>query len=216
MKLLFDFLPLVFFFATYKIAGMNADAAAAFTTHWFGGFVSGGTVGPKEAPVMLATLVVIFATLVQVTYMKLTRRRIDLMLWISLAMIVVLGGATVYFHNETFVKLKTSVVCWAMGLIFWSSQTFFHRNLLRQTLGEEIELPDHAWQRLNFAWVAYFGGVGLINLWVAYSFSTDAWANFHTFGTAGISVAFIVAQGFYLAKHMPPEPATTPEDGTAR
>lgn len=216
MKLLLDFLPLVFFFATYKVAGTNADAAAAFATHWFGGLVSGGVVGPKEAPVMLATLVVIVATLVQVAVMKLKGRRIDLMLWISLAMIVVLGGATVWFHNETFVKWKPSVVCWAMGLIFWVSQTFFHRNLLRQTLGEEIELPDFAWQRLNFAWIAYFALLGLINLWVAYSFSTDAWASFHTFGSFGISIAFIVGQGFYLARHLPPEPTSDQREGRAR
>ncbi len=207
MKLLLDFLPLVFFFATYKIAGMNADASAHFATQWLGGLVSGGVVGPKEAPVLLATVVVIAATLVQVAWMKVNRRRIDLMLWISLAMIVVLGGATIWFHNETFIKWKPSVVCWAMGLVFWISQTFFHRNLLRQTLGEEIELPDHAWQRLNFAWIAYFGLLGLINLWVAYSFSTDAWANFHTFGTFGLSAVFIVGQGFYLSRHMPPEGA---------
>jgi len=212
MKLLLDFLPLVFFFVTYKVAGMNAEAAAAFTSHWFGGFVSGGVVGPKEAPVMLATIVVIIATLFQVAFMKFNKRRIDLMLWISLAMIVVLGGATVWFHNETFVKWKPSVFCWAMGLVLWISQAFFHRNLLRQTLGEEIELPDFAWQRLNFAWIAYFALLGLVNLWVAYAFSTDAWASFHTFGSFGISIAFIVGQGFYLAKHLPPEPA----EGTDR
>lgn len=207
MKLLLDFLPLVFFFATYKVASGHADAAAAFATHWFGGIVSGGVVGAKEAPVLLATLVVIAATLVQVAVMKLQRRRIDLMLWISLAMIVVLGGATVWFHNETFVKWKPSVVCWAMGLIFWASHTFFRRNLLRQTLGEEIALPDFAWQRLNFAWVAYFGLLGLANLWVAYTFSTDAWANFHTFGSYGISIVFILGQGVYMSRHLPPEPS---------
>jgi intracellular septation protein len=224
MKILLDFLPLVFFFATYKVAGMNADAAAAFATHWFGGLVSGGVVGPKEAPVLLATIVVIVATLLQVAYMKLNKRRIDLMLWISLAMIVVLGGATVWFHNETVVKWKPSVVYWAMGLIFWTSQTFFHRNLLRQTLGEEIELPDFAWQRLNFAWVAFFGLLGLLNLWVASSFSTDTWANFHTFGSLGIMLAFMLGVGVYMARHMPPEvaqeataaPAAEDADGAAR
>jgi len=204
MKLLLDFLPLVFFFATYKIAGSNADAAAAFATHWMGGWVSGGVVGPKEAPVLLATVVVIAATLLQVAWMKLNRRKIDLMLWISLAMIVVLGGLTVWYHNETFIKWKPSVAFWLMGLVFWGSQTFFHKNLLRQTLGAELDLTDKVWQRLNFAWVAYFGLMGLVNLWVVYSFSTDAWANFHTFGTSALSVVFVIGQGLYLSRHLEP------------
>lgn len=210
MKLLLDFLPLVFFFLTYKVSGAHADAAAAFATHWMGGWVSGGVVGPKEAPVLLATMVVIAATLLQVIWMKVNRRKIDLMLWISLAMIVVLGGLTVWYHNETFIKWKPSVAFWLMGTMFWASQTFFRKNLLRQTLGHEIELSDIVWQRLNFAWVAYFALMGLVNVWVVYSFSTDAWANFHTFGTTALSFAFIIGQGFYLSRHMDSVPADKP------
>jgi intracellular septation protein len=206
MKLLLDFLPLVFFFLTYKVAGSDADAAAAFATRWMGHWVQGGVVGAKEAPVLLATLVVIAATLLQVLWMKLNRRKIDLMLWISLAMIVVLGGLTVWYHNETFIKWKPSVAFWLMGSMFWGSQTFLHKNLLRQTLGAEIELSDRVWRRLNVAWVAYFGLMGFVNLWVVYSFSTDAWAKFHTFGTTGLSFAFIIGQGVYLSRHLEPAP----------
>ena len=207
MKLLLDFLPLVFFFVTYKVAGLHPDAAAAFATHWMGGLVSGGVVGPKEAPVLLGTVVVIAATLLQAIWMKANRRKIDLMMWISLALVVVLGGLTVWFHNETFIKWKPSIAFWLMGLVFWISQAFLHKNLLRSTLGAEIELSDMVWQRLNFAWVAYFGLMGLLNVWVVYSFSTDAWANFHTFGTTALSFAFIIGQGFYLSRHLEPLPA---------
>ena len=210
MKLLLDFLPLVFFFATYKIAGLHADAAAAFATHWLGGIVSGGVVGSKEAPVLLATVVVVAATLLQVVWMHLNKRKIDFMLWVSLTMVVLLGGLTVYLHNETFIKWKPSIAFWAMGLMFWGSQTFFHRNLLRSTLGSELELSDKVWQRLNFAWVAYFALMGLVNLWVVYSFSTDAWANFHTFGSTVLSVLFILGQGVYLSRHMEPVQADKP------
>src|SRR4051812_15072083 len=109
MKLLLDFLPLVFFFATYKIAGGHPDAAAALATQWMGGWVSGGVVGPKEAPVLLAAVVVMGGTLLTVGGIKITRRKIDLMLWISLGLIVVLGGLTIWFHNETFIKWKSTV-----------------------------------------------------------------------------------------------------------
>jgi len=210
MKLLLDFLPLVFFFLTYRVAGAHADAAAGFATHWLGSIVAGGVVGAKEAPVLLATVVVIAATLFQVLWMHLNKRKIDLMLWISLAMIVLFGGLTIYFHNETFIKWKPSIVFWAMGLVFWGSQTFFGRNLLRSTLGADLELADKVWQRLNFAWVAYFALMGLLNLWVVYAFSTDAWASFHTFGSTALSILFIVAQGVYLSRHLEPVQADKP------
>jgi len=202
MKLFLDFLPLAFFFLTYKVAGSHADATAALMTHWMGGWVSGGVIGPKEAPILLATLVVIAATFLQVAWMKLNRRKIDLMLWISLGLIVVLGGMTIWFHNETFIKWKATVAFWTLGSIFWISQSFFRRNLLRSTLGEELELPDAVWLRLNFAWVAYFAVMGAINLWFVYAASTDAWATFHSFGTFGLSIAFVIAQGVYLSRHL--------------
>jgi intracellular septation protein len=204
MKLLLDFLPLVFFFVVYKVAGMHPDDAAAFATHWLGSLTSGGVVGPKEAPVLLGTVVVIVATIAQFIWMHVQRRKIGLMFWISFIMIVVLGGLTVWYHNDTFIKWKPSVAFWLMGLVFWGSQTFFHRNLLREELGGELEMADKVWQRLNFAWVAYFGLMGLVNLWVVYSFSTDAWANFHTFGTTALSIVFIVGQGIYLSRHLEP------------
>ena len=207
MKLLLDFLPLVFFFVTYKIAGANADAAAAFATSWMGSWTAGGAVGPKEAPVLLATVVVIVATFLQVGWMKLNRRKIDLMLWISLGLIVVLGGLTIWFHNETFIKWKSTVAFWTMGFVFWVTQAFFQRNLLRATLGGELELADAVWQRLNIAWIAYFALMGLINLWFVYAFSTDAWATFHSLGTTGLSILFIIGQGVYLSRHLEPTPA---------
>jgi intracellular septation protein len=207
MKLLLDFLPLVFFFATYKICGIYPDQAAAFATQWLGALVQGGVVGVTEAPALLATVVVLFATLAQVAWMKFNGKKIDLMLWISLSLIVVFGGLTVWFHNQMFIMWKPSITFWLMGLVFWGSQTFFHKNLLRSTLGAEIELPDTVWQRLNFSWVAFFALMGLLNLWVVYSFR-DAWVSFHAFGTTALSAVFVIGQGFYLSKHMDPVQAS--------
>jgi intracellular septation protein len=166
--------------------------------------VQGGVVGPKEAPVLLATVVVAAATLLQVVWMKANRRRIDLLLWINLTLILVLGGITVWLHNETFIKWKPSVVYWLMGVALWSSQTLFGHNLLRQTLGAEIDLPELVWRRMNFLFVAFFGLMGLVNVWVVYSFSTDAWAKFHTFGTTGLMVVFVLGVGVYMSRHLAP------------
>ena len=205
MKLLLDFLPIFLFFGTYNYAKGQKDWAAQFATDNFGAIVSGGIVGPNEAPVLLATVVVIVATLAQIIIMKLRGSKIDMMLWISLGLVVVFGGATIWFHNETFIKWKPSVLYWAMGLSFWVSQTFFHKNLLQAMIGEQLHLPAHAWQRLNISWIAFFAAMGVLNLLVAYSFSTDTWVNFKLFGGIGLMLLFTVAQGMYMARFVQPE-----------
>ena len=203
MKLIADFLPILLFFGTFKYAEGQKEWAAAFASQHLGFMVAGGVVGQSEAPVMLATVVVIVATLAQVLWLKLRGRKVDVMLWVSLVLVVVLGGATIYFHSEAFIKWKPSVLYWCMGLAFWISQAFFGRNLLRLLLGEQLQLPDAIWQRLNFAWIAFFALMGLLNIWVAYSFTTDAWVNFKLFGGLGLMFAFTIAQGLYLSRYLP-------------
>lgn len=208
MKLLLDFLPLILFFVAFKFAEGNPDAAAAFATTHFGFLVQGGIVGPQEAPVLLATVVVMIATLAQAAILKLRGKKIDLMLWISLALVVVLGGATIWFHNETFIKWKPTGLYWAMALTLWVSQAWFRKNLIQTMLSAELPLPDAIWTKLNRAWVLFFAAMGVVNLYVAYNFSTSAWANFKVFGVTGLILLFTLAQGLYLSKHLPQE-----EDG---
>ncbi|WP_431258679.1 septation protein A [Roseateles chitinivorans] len=212
MKLLLDFLPLLLFFVTFKVADGRPDAAAAFATEHLGFLVSGGKVGATEAPVLLATLVVMLATISQVLFLKLRGRKVDLMLWISLGLVVTLGAATVYFHNETFIKWKPTMLYWAFSAAFFISHVFLGKNLLRKMLGAELPLPDAAWTRLNWAWVAFFGLMGFANLYVAYAFSTEAWANFKAFGSTGLIVLFTLGQGVYMSRHLPHETEAAAEE----
>ena len=214
MKLLLDFLPILLFFACFKGAEANKDWAADFATTHFGFMVSGGKVGPGEAPVLLATIVVILATLAQVAFLKLRGRKVDTMLWVSLVLVVGLGGLTIWFHNETFIKWKPSVLYWTMGTALWLAPLLAGKNLLKVLLGEQLQLPDRVWHRLNFAWVAFFAGMGLLNLWVAYSFSTGTWVNFKLFGGLGLMLAFTVAQGLYLSRYIEDTPAADAKPDT--
>ncbi|PPE70606.1 septation protein A [Caldimonas thermodepolymerans] len=202
MKLLFDFLPVILFFGMFKYAEARPDWAAATATDWLGFMVSGGVVGPKEAPVLLATVVVILATAAQIAWLVARRRKVDTMLWVSLALVTVLGGATIWFHSETFIKWKPSVLYWIMGAAFWISQAVFGKNLLQALMGSQLELPAAVWQRLNVAWIAFFALMGLLNIYVAYTFSTATWVNFKLFGGLGLMLAFMVAQGVYLSRHL--------------
>jgi intracellular septation protein len=202
MKLLLDFLPILLFFISFRYAEAHKDWASAFATQHLGGLVSGGVVGLNEAPVLLSTVVVIVATLAQVVYLKLRGRKVDLMLWISLVLVAGLGSLTIWFHSETFIKWKPSVLYWVMGLALLFSQLLLRKNLLRVLLGEQLVLPEPVWQRLNLAWVSFFLLMGAANLWVAYNFSTAIWVDYKLFGGIGLMVVFTLAQGFYISRYL--------------
>lgn len=211
MKIFLDFLPLLLFFIVGKYADNNVEWAARFATEHFGFLVSGGVVGTVEASALLATIVVIVATTLQIAYLLVARKKIDLMLWVTFALVVTLGGATIWFHNATFIKWKPSVLYWAMGLAFWISQVIFQKNLLQTLIGKQLQLPISVWQRLNFAWIAFFGLMGLLNLYVAYTYSISTWFTFKAFGATGLMLLFMLAQGMYLSKHIQPETEAAPD-----
>jgi intracellular septation protein len=200
MKLLFDFLPILLFFATFRYAEAHKDWAVSVANGQLGSLMPGGAVGADQAPVLLATLVVIVATMTQVAWLKTRGKRVDTMLWVSLALIVVLGSATIYFRDENFIKWKPTLLYWAMGVAFWLSPLLFGKNLLRALLGAQFQAPDLVWRKLNFAWIAFFSAMGLLNLWVAFSFSLDTWVSYKLFGGIGLFLIFSVAQAFYLTR----------------
>jgi len=211
MKLLFDFLPIILFFIAFKVADANKEAAAVFATSHFGFMVSGGVVGPEVAPVLLATVVVVIATLAQVAMLAARGKKIDLMLWVSLVLVVVMGGLTIWLHSETFIKWKPTLLYWVMAVALLAAWALWRKNLIRVLLGEQLKLPEPVWQRLNVAWTAFFALMGAINLWVAYTFSTPTWVNFKLFGIMGALVLFAVAQGMYLSRYISDEEQDKPQ-----
>jgi intracellular septation protein len=129
------------------------------------------------------------------------------MLWVSLGLIVVLGGATVWFHNETFIKWKPSVLYWVMALALWASANLFGKDILRKMIGDQLKLPDPIWKRLTLLWCAFFAVMGVINILVAYNFSTDSWVNYKLFGGTGLMIIFMIGQGLYVSRHIEEEDA---------
>ena len=202
MKFLFDLLPVILFFASFKWAGGHKEQTAAWLTEHLGFAVSGGVVGLTEAPVLLATVVVIVATVLQIAILKALRKPVDKMLWASLGIVVVLGGLTLWFHDETFIKWKPTVIYWIMGAGLLVAEVILGRKVLRQMMGGQIDAPDAVWRRVGWAWVAFFAAMGALNLYVAFNFPLDTWVNFKIWGTMGLTLVFMLAQGLYLSRHM--------------
>ena len=202
MKILFDFLPIALFFGMFKYADGHKEWAASTATDWLGFMVSGGVVGAAEAPVLLATVVVIVATLAQIVWLRLRGRKVDTMLWVSLGLVTVLGSATIYFHSETFIKWKPTLLYWLMGTALLVGQLVFRSNFIQRLMGAQMELPDAVWRTLNWAWAGFFAVMGVLNLWIAYQFDTNTWVNFKLFGGMGLMVLFVLGQALYLGRHM--------------
>ena len=206
MKILFDFLPIILFFGMFKYAEGNTEWAARTATEWLGFMVSGGVVGTAEAPVLLATVVVILATLAQILWLVVRGRKIDTMLWVSLGLVTLLGGATIYFHSEAFIKWKPTVLYWVMGAALLIGQLVFGKNGIKSLMGAQMTLPDPVWRTLNYSWVGFFALMGVLNLWVAFTFTTATWVNFKLFGGMGLMLAFVLGQAVLLNKYIKAEP----------
>ncbi len=207
MKLLFDFLPIILFFVAYRVASSRATEAAAWATQALGFAVSGGVVGPEEAPVLIATVVVIVASLAQVAWLLARGRKVDATLWVSLVLVVVLGGLTVWLRSEAFIKWKPTLLYAVMALALLAGQWLWRKNLIKSLLGGQLTLPDPVWHRLLLSWVVFFVVQALVNVWVAYTFETSTWVNYKLFGALGMTLVFTLAQGVYLARHLPDEAA---------
>jgi intracellular septation protein len=94
-----------------------------------------------------------------------------------------------------------------MALGLWGSATLFGKNLPQQMLGEQLRAPDAVWSRVNWAWVAFFVMMGVLNRYVATQYSTDTWVNFKLFGSMGLMIVFMLAQGVYLSRYASPDEA---------
>jgi intracellular septation protein len=175
MKFLFDLFPVILFFAAFQLWG-----------------------------IYVATAVAIGASVAQIGWLALRRRKIEKMLWASLAIIVVFGGLTLVLHDKTFIQWKPTVLYWLFGAVLAGS-ALSGRNLIRSMMSEQMRLPARVWTRLNWSWVGFFAFMGAANLYVAYNFSESAWVSFKLFGGMGLMLAFVLAQAAFLARYVEEE-----------
>ena len=201
MKFLFDLFPVILFFIVFKWGEGHAAVAQSLAQQYLT-----GSVALDQAPILLATAVAIVATLGQIGYLLLRRRKVDGMLWMSLAIIGIFGGATIYFHNDLFIKWKPTVLYWCFATALLLSQLVMKKNLIRSMMEKQLTLPDPVWLRLNLAWVAFFTVMGGLNLLIAFNFPTATWVNFKLFGGTGLMIVFVVAQTMMLSKYLKDAP----------
>ena len=197
-KLLFDLFPVILFFIAYKIGDANAEVTRSLMASV--GLPQPTGTGEKPG-IYLATLVAIVASFGQIGWVKLRGHKVDTMLWVTLGIIVVFGGATLWLHDASFIKWKPTVLYWVFAAIIFGAAAF-GRNVIRSLMSKQMELPDIAWGRLNASWGGFFAFMGLANLIVAFNFSTDAWVNFKLFGSLGLMLVFVIGQSMMLTRYL--------------
>jgi len=203
MKLLFDLLPVILFFISFKIAGGHKESALASLQILPGA----DSIGLEQAPILLATVVVMVATMAQIAWVYFRHGKVDKMLWISLMLVMFFGSMTLAFHDEAFIKWKPTVLYWVLAASMLFS-LLLRKNPLGLMLGAQIKLPELIWLRINVAWILFFILLGCLNLYIAFNFSTDTWVNFKLFGGMGLMFLFIIAQGIYMMRYAEDIPAT--------
>ncbi|MDE2002798.1 MAG: septation protein A [Betaproteobacteria bacterium] len=171
MRFLADYFPLILFFLAYKWQGI-----------W------------------VATAVAIVASLLQIAWLH-WRGAISPVHWLSLAIIIVFGGATLLLHDDTFIKWKPTVLYLAFAGTLAVGKLLWRRDLLALVM-KELQLPPAIWTRLTWAWILFFGAMALANWYIAFHFPTATWVNFKVWGGIGLFVAFAIAQGLFLARHV--------------
>jgi intracellular septation protein len=199
MKLLFDLFPVILFFVAFKYSEKNPELAAS----WVGTLL--GSVDAKQAPILLATVVVIVATVAQIAWVWFRHGKVDKMLWLSLVLVVVFGGMTLIFQDETFIKWKPTILYWAFATSMAFAARVMKKNAIKSMLGEQLTLPEEVWSRVNLSWIAFFIFMGVLNLLIAFNFSTDTWVNFKLFGGMGLMLVFVFGQGILLSKYVQEE-----------
>jgi len=183
MKALFDFFPLLLFFAAFKLFDIYA-----------------------------ATAIAIVATFLQVGFIWFKYRRFEPTHIITLVVISFFGGLTLIFHNDTFIMWKPSVVNWAFSIIVIGS-VIVKRPVMKMLMGKQLTLPDPVWTRLSIAWGLFFLLMGLLNMYVAFYYQPEAseelrretWVNFKVFWMLGLTLLFSVLQMLFIAKYIDPE-----------
>ena len=173
MKFLSDFFPILLFFIAYKLEG-----------------------------IYVATAVAIVASAAQVTYFQIRYKKVEKMQWVTLWLLIFFGGLTLAFRDPDFIKWKPTVVNWLFAAAFLGSQFIGKKTLLQRMMDQAVSLPQAIWLRLNYIWIGFFIGIGLLNLYVAFNYSEDTWVDFKLFGMLGITFVFIILQGFYIARHV--------------
>ncbi len=203
MKALFDFIPVLLFFLTFKFYDSLPNSLIETVNQL--PFVD-LTAGNSKDAIFMATFVIILATVLQNIIHWLIYRRLEKMHVISLLVLLVFGTLTVILKNPDYIAWKVTIFNWIFAAIILGSFYIGEKPLIERMMSHAISVPKQIWKNLNLSWGVFFIMVGILNLIVYEIYAKqqdnlDVWVNFKMFGILGLTIIFMVAQGIYISKH---------------
>lgn len=192
-----EFIPVILFFLVYKMPEKVINLISPIISD------------PTEAllrdtkPFILATVVIMAATIIQIALNWFVSKKIDKMTIVILVVIILLGVPSILLNSPVLFMWKPTIANWLFAIAFFGSVYVGKRKpIIQRMLEEQIQLPKEVWLRLNYAWIVFFVTSGTLNLIVAYNFSENSWVNFKLYGIFGLTLIFALIQGIYLSKHI--------------
>ena len=203
MKALFDFIPVLLFFLTFKFYDSLPNSLIETVNQL--PFID-LTAGNSKDAIFMATFVIILATVLQNIIHWLIYRRLEKMHVISLLVLLVFGTLTVILKNPDYIAWKVTIFNWIFAAIILGSFYIGEKPLIERMMSHAISVPKQIWKNLNLSWGVFFIMVGILNLIVYEIYAKqqdnlDVWVNFKMFGILGLTIIFMVAQGIYISKH---------------
>jgi intracellular septation protein len=187
MKILVDFLPVIAFFAVYKIYG---------------------AVVSTDNAMFAATIAIMLVMTVQISIQWLRTRTVNRMLLISGVLVIVFGSITLILRDALFIQWKPTILNWLFAVAFLLSRFIGKQTLIERMMGQSIELPQEMWRRLNIMWILNFALLGAANVYVVYNYSEAVWVNFKLYGMLGLTFLMALIQGMYIARFLPEQPGS--------
>jgi intracellular septation protein len=164
LKLFVDYAPIVVFFITY----------------WLGDLFA-------------ATTAIIIATVIVLIVSYIIERRIPIMPLVTGIIIVLFGGLTLWLKDETFIKMKPTIIQVIFGLILLGG-LYTKQLFLEKLLGTSIKMEREGWEIFTRRFSFFFFSMALLNEFVWRTQSTDFWVNFKVFGILILTIIFLVGQ----------------------
>ena len=192
LKLALDLGPLLLFFF--------ANARPALFEPWIAPLIPAAVATGERAGIFVATAVFMVAILAALVISYALTRRLPVMAVVSAVIVVVFGGATLFFQNETFIKLKPTIIYLMFtGTLFGG--LIFRKPLLAMVFDQMFHLTEEGWRKLTIRWALFFLALAVLNEIVWRTQSTDTWVTFKVFGVMPLTFIFAALQYPLLMKH---------------
>ena len=178
--------PLIIFF----IANSRGEKMAA----------SWPVIQQLGGPIFFATAGFIVATLLALVISFALTRKLPLMPFVTAIVVVVFGGLTLYLKDDTFIKIKPTIIYCLFGGVLIGG-LFFGRSLMGYVFDAVFKLDDDGWRKLTVRWGLFFFGLAILNEIVWRSVSTDTWVTFEVFAIVPITFVFALTQMGLIQRH---------------